>query len=416
MQINVLLRPEQPHAPEIRLDFRTALPPHLEVAFPTARGGQERLERRVSGLMAADAKGMRPITALEEPGRFRLSGPFSGRLSIRYRMLLAPAFWESPSWPLLQNVSALWDDFGFLYGRDLFPQLSGVSGAAGITFTLPPAWSVAGPRHRIPLADLAVGCWAVGRFHSHQGSGDADPCTVITHGDFPWPDTSMAAFASRIVGHLRRRYCYGDEPMLVMTRYPRLHAAAEGLGGCTSGSTMVQVIGTIPSPQGLLPGRWMRHLAHELTRLVLPGSVPMAADARWFCEGGAEYLGLKTLRQLQQLTESEYQHHLATYRAEARRFSGEGVPSLAEAGTLQPSDPGTGVISHRSPYIVHLLDRELRAATRGRHDLEAVVSSLAAAHAERRSCFGTQDLLRMLGAWGDFSGFFDRYIFGTEAP
>jgi hypothetical protein len=166
--------------------------------------------------------------------------------------------------------------------------------------------------------------------------------------------------------------------------------------GGISGEDSFFVNGRIPTRS---PDETSTYL-HELVHVWKPFRV--AADARWFSEGLAEYASLLLQYRAGLLDDARFAHGL-------QLFADQGVWGQDLTQTRAPA-----AMDDSAPLVVAALDLELQRATDGRARLDDLVRGLAGARGTLTTAHVQAAASRVAGR--DLSTFFRRHVLHGEAP
>jgi hypothetical protein len=139
---------------------------------------------------------------------------------------------------------------------------------------------------------------------------------------------------------------------------------------------------------------------HELFHVAAP--FRPAADAHWVTEGLAEYYSLELQRRIGLLSDDDMAHAIALLEKHGlwgRDFTRTAAPALR---------------NNSAPLVMYALDQQIRAATMGAHDLDAVVISLARGGGVVSTAHFLGTVERIAGQ--SFAEFFRRHVYHGEVP
>ncbi|HEX8097499.1 MAG TPA: hypothetical protein VF507_05660 [Pyrinomonadaceae bacterium] len=350
-------------------------------SFLNSYAGAAGLGERIENLKLADSGGADVDVRKLAPGEYEAASPAT-RFS--YEVKLTPPTMSGDA----AHISWLTNERGLLMPGDLLPvvrELGAEETATKISFSLPPAWSVASdePRGADRLFNVSDARLAV--FYAGQGLREksvrvgAMTLSFVTSGEWAFTDEEAAKLAADVLKDYSELFGAVPRPRatLVLSPFPS-SSGADSWSAETRGGTVALLSGRSPSRTAAL-SQLSVPLTHELFHLWVPNGLKLEGDYGWFYEGFTSYQAMRASVRLQFLTFQDY------LNAAGRAFDAyASAPdrdrlSLLEASrrrwTGQPA-----LIYQKGMLLAFLYDLQLRMRTGGRRSLDNVYRELYRDH------------------------------------
>jgi M61 glycyl aminopeptidase len=266
---------------------------------------------------------------------------------------------------------------GVLMLGDLLPELSV---AVGVTFSLPPGWTMSSGNavandRSVQLPDPATGVFLIGpdlkEVRKRIGAAEV---TFVSGGEWPFSQKAAIENAARIVNDYRKRVAFDPTGQVTVMLVPFPRSDASSWSADTRGMTTLLVASASDKKLFGL-GQLSVVLCHEFFHLWVPNSLSLTGDYDWFFEGFTLYEALVTAVRLHLIDFDEYLATLSRVYDSYLLVAERNDLSLLEASTRRWTS-GSSLVYDKGMLIAFLYDLKARTDSRNRDTLDSLYMKL----------------------------------------